>query len=262
MPQLTLLQMTSAYVVAIIIFILVMLFFRLGHLTRMRAIKKDPEHAKSDIKTINGLLIGLLGLLLAFTFSMSNSRFDDRRHLVIQEANIIGTTILRTDMYPDSMRTLLRSTLRDYVEKRIAFYKAGMDIEKAMVEFQAGQALSAKLWRIASTYAKKDDLTTRTAQLIPSINEMIDITTTRLAAGEATIPDSIMYFLFTLCVCTSFLLGYDQNGRVDWIIVSGFAITLSITIFSIVDLDRPRSGLINMDRPNQKIVELREMFGE
>ena len=262
MPELSLLQLTSAYVIAIFIFILTMLSYWAGHRVRMRAIRKDPEHAKRDIKTINGLLIGLLGLLLAFTFSMSNSRFDDRRHLVVEEANIIGTTILRTDMYPDSMRTLLRSALREYVEKRIAFYEAGMDIKKAMSEYQGAQDLSSKMWRMASEYAKKDDVTTRTSQLIPSINEMIDITSTRLAAGAGTIPDSIMYFLFILCACTSFLLGYDQIDKLDWLIVTGFAITLSATVFSIVDLDRPRGGLISMDGPNKMIVELREMFKE
>ena len=229
---------------------------------RMRAIKRDPEHAKTDIKAINGMLIGLLGLLLAFTFGMSNSRYDDRRHIIIEESNIIGTTILRTDMYPDSMRSVLRSALREYVESRIAFYDARSDFQKTMSEFREGQALSAKIWSMAADYARKNGEITRTSQLIPSINEMIDITATRLAASEGTIPDSIMYFLFILCACTSFLMGYDQGSKVEWIIVMGFALALSATIFSIVDLDRPRSGLINMDRPNQKIVDLREMFKE
>jgi len=262
MVELSFLQLTSAYVVGIFIFILTMLSYWVGHRVRTRAIRKDPEHAKRDIRTINGMLIGLLGLLLAFSFSMSNSRFDDRRHLIAEEANIIGTTILRTDMYPDSMRTLLRAALRDYVEKRIAFYEAGMDVKKAMSEYNSAQDLSLKVWRMASAYAKEDDITTRTSQLIPSINEMIDITSTRLAAGMGTIPDSIMYFLFVLCACTSFLLGYDQVDKLDWLIVTGFAITLSATVFSIVDLDRPRGGLISMDKPNQVIVELRGMFKE
>jgi hypothetical protein len=262
MPEFSILQLTPTYVIAIAIFALVMLSYWAGHRSRMRAIANDPEHAKADLKTINGMLVGLLGLLLAFTFSMSNSRYDDRRHLIVVEANIIGTTILRTDMYPDSIRTLLRSALKGYVDKRIAFYQAGMDLEKAMSEFRAGQALSAEVWRIATEYAKTNENTTRTAQLIPSINEMIDITSTRLAAGEGTIPDSIMCFLYVLCVCTSFMLGYDQSTKVDWIMVTGFAVALSATVFSIVDLDRPRSGLINMDRPNHVMVELREMFSD
>ena len=262
MPEFTLLQTTSAYTIALVIFVLVILAYWGGYKARKKIIEKDPERAKTDIKAINGMLIGLLGLLLAFTFSMANSRYDDRRHLVIEEANIIGTTILRTDMYPDSMRNLLRSALRDYVETRIAFYQAGLDFNKAFAEYRSGQNLSAKVWRLATDYAKKDGITTRTSLLIPSTNEMIDIVETRLAAGEGTIPDSIMYFLFLLCACSAFLLGYDQEGKVDWIIVTGFAVTLSATVFSIVDLDRPRGGLINMDGPNKKIVALREMFKE
>ena len=98
--------------------------------------------------------------------------------------------------------------------------------------------------------------------LVPALNEMIDITTTRRAAGEATIPDSIMYFLFILCLGSAFLLGYEQAQKIDWIVVIGFATMLSATVFNIIDLDRPRSGLINMDTPNEKIVELLQMFDE
>src|SRR5688572_5644106 len=136
MTELSFLQTTTALVMAIFVFILVMFSYWGGHMLRMRAIKRDPEHAKTDIKAINGMLIGLLGLLLAFTFSMSNSRYDDRRHLIVQEANVIGTTILRTDMYPDSMRNALRSALSEYVECRIAHYDARRDFEKAMSEFR------------------------------------------------------------------------------------------------------------------------------
>ena len=262
MTELSFLQTTTALVLTIFVFILVMLSYWAGHTFRMNAIKRDPEHAKTDIKAINGMLIGLLGLLLAFTFSMSNTRFDERRHLIVEESNVIGTAILRTDIYPDSIRRVLRAALSDYVEARIGHYDARRDFEKVMSEFRRGQELSANVWRIAANYSKNDDATTRTSQLIPALNAMIDITSTRLAASEGTIPDSIMYFLFVLCACTSFLMGYDQGTKVEWPIVAGFALALSATIFSIVDLDRPRSGLINMDGPAQKIVQLREMFRE
>src|SRR6185436_2515426 len=102
------LQTTTAFTIGIFVFILVTFSYWAGNRLRMRAIRRDPEHVKTDVKTINGMLIGLLGLLLAFTFSMANSRYDDRRKLIIEEANTIGTTVLRTDMYPDSVRTLLR----------------------------------------------------------------------------------------------------------------------------------------------------------
>jgi len=258
--KLSLLQSAPTLLVAITLFILLIAFYILGYRLRTRAIKNSAEHSVEDLGAINGTLLGLLALLLAFTFGMSNSRYDTRRQLAIEEANDIGTAILRTDIYPDSMRQLLRTHLKDYVEARIAFYQARMDIEKTIAEYNRGSEIGNKIWSIVAAYAKEDNITTRTSELIPALNAMIDITTTRRAAGEATIPDSIMYFLFTLCLCSSFLLGYDRKNKFDWIVVIGFALMLSATVFTIIDLDRPRSGLIDMDSPNQKIIELREMF--
>jgi len=232
----------------------------MGFRLRSRVNENNDLGSTGDLGAINGALLGLLAMLLAFTFSMANSRYDTRRELVIEEANAIGTVILRTDIYPDSMRTLLRSHLKDYVDARIAFYQAGMDIEKMLNLFDKAGEISGKVWSIAATYAKQDNITTRTSELIPALNAMIDITTTRRAAGESTIPDSIMYFLFALCFCSAFLLGYDRKNKFDLIVVVGFALMLSATVFTIIDLDRPRGGLINLDTPNQKIIELREMF--
>ena len=261
MLKLSLLQSTPNLIIAIVVFILIIAFYLFGHSVRMKAIKRNPGQAK-DLGAISGTLLGLLGLLLAFTFSMSNARFDARRSIRIDEANDIGTAILRTDIYPDSIRKMLRSNLKDYLEARIAFHQAGMDVEKMIQYYRNADSISKKVWLIAATYAKTDDVTTHTSQLIPALNAMIDVTTTSRAVGESTIPDSILYFLFLLSFCSSFLLGYDFKDKIDWVVVIGFAIILSATIYIIIDLDRPRSGLINMDKPNQKIVELREMFGD
>lgn len=262
MLELSLLQSTPTVVVAIALFISLIFFYILGYRLRTRTIKGNPEHTMEDLGAINGTLLGLLALLLAFTFGMSNSRYDTRRALVIEEANAIGTVILRTDIYPDSLQQVLRSHLKDYVEARIAFYQAGMDIDKVVSNYKRGAEISKKIWSMAAAFAKQDNITTRTSELIPALNAMIDITATRRAVGESTIPDSIMYFLFTLCLCSAFLLGYDRKNKFDWIVVIGFALMLSATVFTIIDLDRPRSGLIDMDTPNQKIIELREMFNE
>jgi hypothetical protein len=258
--ELTLLQAAPTILVAILIFILTTIAYWLGHWIRNKKIEKNPDAATMDLGPVSGSLLALLGLLLAFTFSMSNARFDQRRELVIEEANDIGTVILRTDVYPDSVRKLLRAGLREYVEHRIAFYQAGMDLEKAADYYRKADNASKKVWAIAASYAKIDNITTRTSELIPALNAMIDITTTRRAAGEATIPDSIMYFLFSLCLGAAFLLGYEQREKIDWIVVIGFSLMLSATVFNVIDLDRPRSGLINMDTPNEKIIELLEMF--
>jgi hypothetical protein len=260
--NLSLLQSLPTWVVALILFILLIAFYILGFRLRRRTIKNRPNHTVEDLGAVNGTLLGLLALLLAFTFGMSNSRYDTRRQLAIEEANIIGTVILRTDIYPDGIRQQLRANLEDYLEARIALLQTGMDLQKVIAEFNRAKEISNKIWSIAATYAREDNITTRTSELIPALNEMIDITNTRWAAGVSTIPDPIMYFLFILCVCSAFLLGYDHKTRLDWIMVIGFALMLSATVFTIIDLDRPRSGIINIDNANQKIIELREMFKE
>src|SRR5690242_16694901 len=93
MVELTLLQKTPTYIIAITIFCLLIALYFLGYSIRKRAIEKNPDRTTIDLATINGTLLGLLGLLLAFTFSMASSRFDTRRELVIEEANDIGTVI-------------------------------------------------------------------------------------------------------------------------------------------------------------------------
>jgi hypothetical protein len=260
MLKFTLLQSAPVLVIAFAVFISVIVFYLLGYNVRLYRRTKNPGKDLADIGAINGTLLGLLGLLLAFTFSMASSRFDARRALVIEEANDIGTVILRTDIYPDSVRQLLRNNLKSYVEARIFFYQSGMDQNKIVQASLSTDSIAKQIWSIVASYAKLDNITTRTSELIPALNAMIDVVTSRKAAGEATIPDSIMYFLFILCASSAFLLGYDNKKKIDWIVVMGLGIMLSATVFTIVDLDRPRSGLISMDKPNEKIIELREIF--
>lgn len=260
MPDVWFLFYIPGGIIAAVFFILILVFYRLGFLLRVKRMKM--LHAKDDqeLGSLNGAMMGLLALLLAFTFGMANSRYDLRRELVVKEANIIGTAILRTDVYPDSIRTELRGMFKEYVEARIGYYKAGTDIEAVNLHFSKGNDLSRNIWKTATSYARTDDITTRTAQLLPALNEMIDIVTSRKASGEAHLPHSILYFLFALCFCVSFMMGYDKRERFDWIVTAGFSLMLSITIYIILDLDRPRRGLINLDKQNEKIVELRELF--
>jgi len=260
MQTYTFLQLASTGLLASFMFILIILINRAGHLIRKWMISRNPDNAKVELGTMNGILLGLLGLLLAFTFGMANSRFDRRRELVIEEANDIGTAILRADLYPDSTRQLLRTNFKEYLEARIAHYEAKMDMKTTAHYYFMADSVSRVLWNIATTDARVNNVISRTSQMIPALNAMIDITTTRRSAGESTIPDSIMYFLFVLTLCSSFLVGYDTKGKTDRIVIIGFAMILSITLFMIIDLDRPRSGFINMDVPHQKIVELRGMF--
>jgi hypothetical protein len=256
----SLIQSSPAIVLALVSFILILGSYAIGHYRRDIHLKKYPDQAGKDISTMTGALLALLGLMLAFSFSMSNSRYDTRRQVIIDGANAIGTVILRTEMYPDSIRTILRSSMKEYVEARIIVYQRHHTDEELHANQSKLDSISKSVWETTSAYAKVDPTTVRTSELIPALNTMIDIVTTRRAAFASTIPDSIIYFLLLLCMTSAFLLAHDRKTSTDWVVVIAFALMLSSTIFTIIDLDRPQSGLINMDGPHQKILDLRNMF--
>jgi hypothetical protein len=253
-------QSTSASVLALITFILIIGCYAAGHYRKSIHLRKFPDQASKDTSTMTGALLALLGLMLAFSFSMANSRFDTRRLVIIEGANAIGTVILRTEMYPDSVRALLRSSMKEYVEARIVVFERSHTDEELHANQVRLDSISHSVWMITASYAKVDPTTVRTSELIPALNDMIDIVTTRRAAFASTIPDAIIYFLLLLCLTSAFLLAHDRKNNADWVVVIGFALMLSATIFTIIDLDRPQSGLINMDGPHQKVIELRNMF--
>lgn len=257
---LSFIQSTPAIVLALITFFLILVFYAAGHYRKSILLKKYPDQVGKDTSTMTGALLALLGLMLAFSFSMANSRFDTRRQVIIEGANAIGTVILRTEMYPDSVRKLLRDGMREYVEARIVVFERSHTNEELHANQARLDSISKSVWMITASYAKVDPETVRTSELIPALNDMIDIVTTRRAAFASTIPDSIIYFLLLLCLTSAFLLAHDRKNNADWVVVIGFALMLSATIFTIIDLDRPQSGLINMDGPHQKIIELRNMF--
>jgi hypothetical protein len=260
----TTLQIAPAWLVALIIFCLIILFYLIGHFFQAKRNRKDPELAKADLGKMSGILIGLLAFLLAFTFGMSNSRYDKRRELTIEEANDISTAYLRTKAYPDSLQKLLTPAFNEYLEARIAFSTANLnetsDLATLERDYLKADSIGKKIWDIAVSYVPVNSVRVTASQLLPALNAMIDITTSRRAAGEETVPDPILYFLFILSFCASFLLGYETRRITEWVILTVYAVMISLTIFIILDLDRPRSGIIKMERPIQKVIELRGTF--
>lgn len=117
----------STTTITIILFVLLTLLYFAGFKLKRWFIKRGTVEENSGLGIVEGALLSLFGLFIGFTFSMASSRFDHRRETIIAEANNIGTAILRTDLYPDSARTEIRSHLKLYLEYRIAYYDAVVD---------------------------------------------------------------------------------------------------------------------------------------
>lgn len=253
------LEHTEAWVIALLLFTLMLISSFVGKLIGNYIRRKNQTEEKS---TETSALIALLFFLLAFTFGMSGDRYDSRRKVVIEEANTIGTAILRSDLYPDSTRTLFRKDFKDYVEIRISYYKAGSDVKGILKADSLSQIISAKLWKRATNLSKDPSNLAATQQMIPALNDMIDITTTRLSGEKAKVPQSILIMLFFLAIIISFYGGYSEGrkGKIDWLVQIGFCLLVSLVVLFTLDLDRPRRGFVNLDGPNQTIIDLRKNF--
>lgn len=193
---------------------------------------------------------------------MSGDRYDSRRKIIIEEANNIGTAILRSDLYPDSSRTLFRKDFKLYVEARISYYQAGADVKEVLKADSLSQKIASKLWKRASMLSKNPANLAATQQMIPALNDMIDVTTSRLAGEKAKVPESIILMLFFLAMIIAFYGGYSEGrkGKMDWVVQIGFCLLVSLVILFTLDLDRPRRGFVNLDVSNQTIIDLRKIF--
>lgn len=262
MYQTTLLSQISSGVIALVVLFIMLLCFFIGVRLRKYFSKRNIEFDEKGFGAVESSVLGLLALLLAFTFSMSSNRYDQRIDIVIQEANDIGTAVLRADLYPDSIRTAFRHDFKAYVSSRIEFFKAGTDTTRIYKSLATSAAIQQSLWNRAAGLGRDKENMHRTAQMIPALNAMFDVVTTRNAKTLAKVPEVILYLLFLLCFASAFMLGYTVVKKPDWIVVTSFAAMFAIAIFLITDLDRPRRGIITMQGVNQQIENLMGMFSD
>lgn len=225
----------------------------LGERLRLhRTTASDPE-----LGTTIGGLLGLLGLLLAFTFGMAGQRFDTRKTLVVEEANAIGTAWLRTDLVPEPQRTEARRVLRAYVQARLE----AVDVARRDAAIARSEKLQEELWRATSDAARASP-TAATALFVASVNEVIDMHGRRLAAAlRNPIPPTIFAALYVVAVLVLAALGYargltDDRARAASIVL---ALVLTVTIGLILDLDRPYEGLLTVSQ--QAMADVQRSMG-
>jgi hypothetical protein len=193
-----------------------------------------------------GGTLGLLAFMLAFTFGLASTRFEARRQILLQEANAIGTCYLRAAMLPEPMRTESRNLLREYVDVRLQAVKPGQ-LEQGMAK---SEELLNRLWAVAVTSAEKEK-TVITSLFIQSLNQVIDLHSTRVMAGvRSRVPGIIWIVLYLLLILAMVMLGY-QSGLVKSrrsIAVLALVLGFSSVLYLIADLDRPGQGMLKTNQ--------------
>jgi hypothetical protein len=243
-----------------VLFLLVFFFFALGKYLGALKLRKDPN-AVQGAGSLEAAVFGLLGLLLAFTFSGAASRYEARHHLVTEEANAIGTAYLRIDLLENAGQAAaeLRTLFRSYLLTRIETYQDIENVALTKAKFAKSAALQAEIWRKALAACQHPSIPPiATTLLVPALNQMFDIVTTRVMASRNHPPRVIYLLLMILCLVSVLLSGYamggDKSRGIPYIIA--FALTVSFTLYLILDLEYPRRGLIRVEDADQVLVEL------
>jgi CDP-diglyceride synthetase len=227
-----------------------------GHRYGRRQLVRRGESATTGTGIVEGALFALLGLLIAFTFATSYSQYNLRRALAVEEANAISTAYLRLDVLGAAARAHLQEKFRSYVETRLEFWNQLGDKPALRETLSDADELQRKIWSLAIK-ATEDDPSSRKL-LLPALNQMIDITTTRLDASKRHPPLIVFAMLFILALLCAWLIGYASAStkNLNWAHVVGYAIMVMLTIYVIIDLDYPRYGLIRLDLAQEPLEEV------
>lgn len=219
---------------------------------RLRALAKnrdDKDWEKQVHETRNQIAI-LLSLLLGFAMSMALSRFDERKQLVIDEANAIGTAYLRAGMQAEPVRSTAPVLLRDYVDSRIAIFGNAAEENERSSAVKRAKQIQDQLWSDVTTEAQQTP-TPIVASYVSALNDMIDLDGKRVAARLNRIPADIWMLLAMLSVMTSVVVGYGQRHRS---VLATFVpvLMVAIAVSLIADLDSPVSGLIQVSQQSMQ----------
>ncbi|WP_345476024.1 hypothetical protein [Lysobacter panacisoli] len=212
----------------------------------------DTEARKDSDAFAMTSVLGLLALLIGFTFSIALSRYESRRELVVKEANAIGTTWLRMQLLDAPERSRMEDLLRRYVDTRIAFGAAASP-QAEVEQYQRAATLQNELWvGLMAAIAPFRD-TPRASLLVTTTNESIDLAAERFATRQAHIPPRIMRMLVLFALLAAGMVGYERGHQRRATTLLFLLLTLAASL--VVDLDRPSTGMINV--PQDPMLDLR-----
>ena len=187
---------------------------------------------------IVGSILALMAFLLAITMGMASDRFDTRRGLVLAEANALGTTYLRAGYLSEPTSSEMQELLQGVRPAAHRHRRTGPSWRRTS---QRSEELQAEMWTIAEDVARTDGSDV-TALFIESLNEVIDLHTSRVVAGlYARVPPTILWLLVVGVVLSLGLVGYNAGltGRRSPVIATVLVISMGAVLWLVIDLDRP-----------------------
>jgi hypothetical protein len=242
------------------LFLGMLICLEIGYRLGSYGVEKHLDLAHEGTGTIEAAVFALLGLLLAFTFGGAMSRLEARRALIAQEANAIGTAYLRLDILPTAEQPGIRQLFRQYLDARLSAYQKLTQRDVSDQEFARAAAIQHQIWSRAVAAGQIDFTQNTVRVLLPALNDMDDVTTSRAIALDTHLPALIFLLLICVALLSALLAGHVMAKRKhrSALHMILYAAIISVTIYAVLDLDEPRSGLIRLDRADQALIELRD----
>ena len=237
--------------IAAVLFISMVLAIEAGYRIGFARQHERGEAFRTHINGLQASILGILALLLGFTFSLALQRFDSRSEAVVDEANAIGTTWLRAQLLPLPVRAEVQALLREYVDTRV---QAGSVTLADRAERQRLMAYATRtqdaLWTGARKAAELEPNPVTTGLFIQSLNELIDRFGSRNAALDRHVPEVVLLLLYATFLMAGAIIGYASGvaGHRPSMVSHVMVVLIVVLVFLILDLDRPRRGLIEVSQ--------------
>lgn len=242
--------------------VLMIVMVELGWRTASRVFAKAETTKRPDDKTLTGAIFGLLALLIGFTFSGAANRFDDRRHLIVEEVRAIDSAHMSLDLLPEGQQPVIRQLFLSYVDHRIALYQNMRDQDGFEKRLQEQMKVSKQLWQASLKAVRETEGSEKSlaAQILPAISKMIDTSETERLAIKFHPPRVIWGSLILLALIGSFMSGYNSgiHKKRDWLGTIVFAILMAGAVYVILNIEYPRIGSINLTEFEQELIILRK----
>jgi hypothetical protein len=243
-----------------VLFVMLVVLVEMGHRIGLRLSVDTDELRHEQLVGARDGISTLMSLLLGFTLAMTLSRYDQRKQLIVAEANAIGTTSLRAQMLPDAARGKMLELLREYVDARVAFANAGMQGTGLAQSLAHAKQLQNEMWRQSVEVARQSP-TAITSIFAQALNESIDLSEKRLAMLENRVPRAIWVMLLLIALLTCLTVGMSVRRRF-WYVMVLPPLMIAIVMALVADLNSPRTGTIqvgqeSMMRLQQDLKEMR-----
>lgn len=251
----------NSVLIATSLFLLMLLSNQIGYRLGNASQSVEDGELKSQTTAIQAGIMGVLALLLGFTFNMSLQRYDMRSQVVIEESGSIAATMLRAKLLPVEYRRDALALLDTYLDLRIEMSHIDLTQQAERVALNKKVNLvQSQLLDLALKASKVDSSAMTTGAFLQAFTTMVQVENKRSAILQLHVPEPVLFLLFIVFITAGGIIGYSsglgrKRPKLPTVIMSALIV---LVVFIIIDLDRPKRGIIKINQDS--LLELKPLI--